>query len=71
MKRLRLAALVVPLALLAACEKDPCTPPYSCPTTLDGGSATIDCMPPGDGTPECAGQCHAWLLEQCEVTFLY
>lgn len=71
MKPPGLALLVVCVSLLTACEKEPCAPPYSCPTTVDGGMATVDCMPPGDGAPECSGQCHAWLLEQCDVTFLF
>lgn len=71
--RRRSLLFVVALALSGlACEKAPCDVPYSCPYSPDGGPVTIDCMPPSDGSPECSGQCHAWLTEHCpDVRFVF
>ena len=60
------------LAVLLSCARPPCEPPYSCPESADGGVVFVDCMPPNDGAPECSGQCHAWLAENCsQVRFVF
>lgn len=68
-----LAILALLVSTATGCAKAPCDAPYSCPAPdTDAGTAVISCIPPADGTPECAGACYAWIVEHCpDVVFIY